>query len=231
MLQVDPQTGRVSVVVPSFERPYAVVRAPSGSVFVSSANLLRRVDANGTATVAQAEQDIGPLAAAPDGDVYYATATQIFRLAGGGGTPIRIAGAGTDGGGGDGGPALQAQFSVPHGLAIAADGTLLVSDAGNDRLRRIDLTSGVVTTLAQIGTPHGIDVGADGTIYVIDSRANRVVHLSASGARLGFVGPTFALPYDVEVAADGATFVLDAGPVGYVRRIAPDGTLTTVSRP
>jgi hypothetical protein len=39
-----------------------------------------------------------------------------------------------------------------------------------------------------------------------------------------------ALPYDVEAAGDGVVYVLEAGPIGYVRRIAPDGTMTTVSR-
>jgi glucose/arabinose dehydrogenase len=178
----------------------------------------------------QADSEIGPVAAAPNGDIYYATATQIFRVAGGAGPPIRIAGTGVQGGGGDGGAALNAQFSAPHGLAMAGDGALLVSDAGNDRVRRIDLTTGVITAFAQIGTPHGIDVATDGTIYVIDSRDNRVVRLSASGARIGFVGPVFGLPYDVEVANGGVVFVLEAGPVGRIRRVAPDGTVTTVSR-
>jgi sugar lactone lactonase YvrE len=231
VLRVDPQTGRVTVLVPSLSRPYAIVRTPSGAVLVSSENLLRRLDPAGSLTTAvQADSEIGPVAAAPNGDIYYATATQIFRVAGGAGPPIRIAGTGVQGGGGDGGAALNAQFSAPHGLAMAGDGALLVSDAGNDRVRRIDLTTGVITAFAQIGTPHGIDVATDGTIYVIDSRDNRVVRLSASGARIGFVGPVFGLPYDVEVANGGVVFVLEAGPVGRIRRVAPDGTVTTVSR-
>jgi sugar lactone lactonase YvrE len=230
VLRVDPQTGGTSVLVTSLDRPYAIVRARSGSIFISSGNLLRRVDANGPVTVAQAGQDIGPLAAAPNGDIYYATATQVFRLVGGAGSPVRIGGTSVAGGAGDGGSAVNAQFSSPHGLAIAGDGALLISDAGNDRVRRLDLTSGIVTTLAQVETPHGIDVAADGTIYVIDSQANRVVQLSASGERLRIVGPAFGLPYDVEVADDGAVYVLEAGQVGYVRRIASDGTVTTVSQ-
>jgi sugar lactone lactonase YvrE len=231
VLRVDPKTGSVTVLVPSLSRPYAIVRAPSGVVLVSSENLLRRIDSAGSlTTVAQADGDIGPVAAAPNGDVYYATATQIFRLAGGASPPVRVAGTAVQGGGGDGGPALNAQLSAPHGLAIAGDGALLVSDAGNDRVRRIDPATGVITAFAQLGTPHGLDVATDGTIYVIDSRDSRVVHLSASGARLGFVGPVFGLPYDVEVADGGVAFVLEAGPSGRIRRVAPDGTVTTVSR-
>ena len=119
---------------------------------------------------------------------------------------------------------------MPHGLAVAADGALLVSDAGNDRVRRIDLATGVVSSFAQIGTPHGLDVASDGTVYVVDSKANRIVHLAASGAQIGFVGPVFGLPYDVEAGDSGVVYVLEAGPVGWLRRIAPDGTVTTVSR-
>jgi len=231
VLRVNPRTGRVAVLVSSMSGPYAVVRAPSGSVFVSSGNLLRRLDAAGTpTTVAQADTDIGPVAAASNGDLYYATNTRVFRLAGGVGPPIHIAGTGVEGGGGDGGPAVNAQIEQPHGLVIAADGALLVSDTGNERIRRIDLGSGIITTLAQVGTPDGIDVGPAGTISVVDSRVRRIVRLSASGARIGFFGPVFGLPYDVEATADGGAYLLEAGPLGRLRRVAPNGTVTTVSR-
>ena len=58
--------------------------------------------------------------------------------------------------------------------------------------------------------------------------AECVVRLSPTGTRLGFLGPAFAVPYDVEVGG-GVTYVLTRDQ-GYIRRIAPDGTVTTVSR-
>ena len=161
VLRVNPANGRVSVLVPSIARPYAVVRAPSGSVYVSVGNQLQRLNGSGPpTTVAEvpAGVEIGPIAAGPNGDVYYSTATQIFRLPGGSGPPIRIAGTGEAGGGGDGGPALNAQFSSPHGLAVGADGALLVSDRDNNRVRRIDPATGLVTAFAAIDQPYGIDV-------------------------------------------------------------------------
>jgi DNA-binding beta-propeller fold protein YncE len=142
---------------------------------------------------------------------------------------VRIAGTGEAGGGGDGGPALNAQLSSPHGLAVAADGALLVSDRDNDRVRRIDPATGVIEAFAAIGQPYGIDVAADGTVYVVEGAQRRVLRLSAFGARLGFVGPAFAVPYDVEVGS-GVTYLLDAGPTGHIRRIAPNGAVTTISR-
>jgi NHL repeat len=231
VLRVQPETGQVTALVPSIARPFGVVHTPAGSVFVSNDNRLSRIDATGTpTTVAEADRQIGPVAVTANGDVYFATATQIFRLAGGSGPAVRIAGTGVEGDGGDGGPALEAQFAAPHGLAIAADGALLVSDTENDRIRRINLSTGLVTAFAPVGQPGGSDVAPDGTIFVADGLERRVLHLSASGARLGFVGPAFDLPYDVEVADGGVTYVLEAGPRGWVRRIAADGTVTTVSR-
>jgi len=231
VLRVTPATGRVRVIVPTLFRPYAIVRAVSGSVFISIGNQLQRLNASGPPTiVAEDAQGIGPIAAAPNGDLYYSSATQVFRLPAGSGTPIHIAGTGAEGGGGDGGPALAAQFSSPHGLAVAADGSLLVSDRGNNRVRRIDPATGVITAFAQVGEPYGIDVTPDGRVHVIEGTTDRVVRLAPSGARLGFLGPGFSTAYDVEASPEGVAYLLQAGPSGRIRRIAPDGSVTTVSR-
>jgi hypothetical protein len=57
------------------------------------------------------------------------------------------------------------------------------------------------TTFVQLENPRGIDVAADGTVYAVDAKAKRVLHLTAAGAQSG-----------------------------RIRRIAADGTATTVSR-
>jgi NHL repeat len=233
VLRANPATGHVSVLVPAIVKPYAIVRAPSGAVYLSVGGQLRRLNGAGPpTTVAEMPPgiEIGPVAAAPNGDVYFSTATQIFRLPGGSGPVIRVAGTGQAGGGGDGGPALNAQLSSPHGLAVAADGALLVSDRDNNRVRRIDPVTGVISAFAQVGQPYGLDVGPGGTVYVVEGSVNQVVRLGPSGARLGFLGPAFTNPYDVEVAPGGIVYLLQAGPTGFIRRIAPDGTVTTVSR-
>jgi sugar lactone lactonase YvrE len=233
VLRVSPATGRLSVVVQSLVRPYAIVRAPSGSVYMSIGNLLQRLNGRAAPTTVAAVApgvEIGPIAAAPNGDVYFSTATQIFRVPGGSGSSVHIAGTGVEGGGGDGGPALDAQFSAPHGLAVASDGALLVSDRGNDRVRRIDPTTGVITAFAPVGEPYGMDVSPDGTVYVIEGKEQRVVRLTAVGTRLASLGPRFFNPYDVEVTTDGVAYLLQAGPAGHVRRIAPNGAVTTISR-
>ena len=68
-----------------------------------------------------------------------------------------VAGTGEMGFGGDGGPATKAQFKRPHSIALSADakngaGFLYIADIGNHRIRRVDLKSGVVVTIAGDGT-------------------------------------------------------------------------------
>ena len=59
--------------------------------------------------------------------------------------------------------------------------------------------------------------------------AQRVLHLTATGRRIGFVGPVFAVPYALAVAADGGVYVVEAETSGHIKHVAPDGTVTTLS--
>jgi len=68
-----------------------------------------------------------------------------------------IAGTGEAGYGGDGGPATKAQFHRPHSIALSANaagdaGYLYIADIGNHRIRRVDLKTGIVETIAGDGT-------------------------------------------------------------------------------
>jgi uncharacterized protein (TIGR03437 family) len=114
---------------------------------------------------------------------------QIFRVPPQG--PVTLfAGRGPAAFGGDGGPALEAFFNSPGGLALGPDGTLYVADTGNQRVRAIG-PDGVVRTIAGSGltgfagdggiadfasfqNPISVAVGPDGRIYVADSGNNRV---------------------------------------------------------
>ncbi len=219
LLRVNLGSGRMDVLASSLSRPFGVARSSSGSIYFSDESVKRIDGAGPPVEVAPSDEQVGPVTVAPNGDVYYATETRVFRLAGGTGTPVRIAGTGVQGSGGDGGPATSAQVWAPHGLALAADGALLVSDTGNDRIRRIDLATGLISSIAEVGIPDGLEVASDGTIYVADARESRIRHLSATGAMLGFVGPKFNTPFDVAVSAD-SVYVLETGTSGRVRRIA-----------
>jgi streptogramin lyase len=64
------------------------------------------------------------------------------------GTIHTIAGTGQPGFSGDGGPAVKAQFTRPHSIALDHRGGLYVADIGNHRIRRIDLKTGTVASIA-----------------------------------------------------------------------------------
>lgn len=91
---------------------------------------------------------------------------------------------------GDGGPATLAALNEPTGLAINDD-ALYIADQSNNRVRKIELATGVITTFAGDGTatysgdqvpatqaslagPHGVALGTDGQLYVADTFNSRI---------------------------------------------------------
>jgi len=212
LVRVDP-AGHVTQVA-SLGKPYAVARSATGAIFVTDAGALKRIDGAGAPrTVATLPEEVGPIALAANGDVYLATASRIYRLPRGATRPVVLAGAG---------------FSGPHGIAVARNGVVLVSDTGNNRIVRVDAKTGAAATLARASNPRGLDVAADGTIYVVEAGPKRVARFSPGGKRLGFLGPPFGDPYDLDVAPAGV-YVVDTSASGTIVRIARSGAATAVS--
>jgi len=73
-----------------------------------------------------------------------------------------VAGTGEAGFSGDGGPAVRAQLRQPHSIFLDRDGTMLICDIGNHRIRRLHLDTGIIETWAGTGateaTPDGSPV-------------------------------------------------------------------------
>ena len=107
-----------------------------------------------------------------------------------------FAGTGEPGLSGDGGPASQARFNSPHHLAFGPDGRLYVADTQNFSVRRIDLTSGVITRVAGTGVKgFGGDGGpaADaqfGGIFAIAFRGSRLYLCDLGNRRVRVVDLT-----------------------------------------
>ena len=72
----------------------------------------------------------------------------IRRVAADDGSISTVAGTGEPGFSGDGGPATKARLKVPHSIALDGRGGLYVADIGNHRIRRIDLKTGTIETIA-----------------------------------------------------------------------------------
>ena len=101
-----------------------------------------------------------------------------------------VAGDGASGFSGDGGTATSASLKFPRGLAVDAAGNLLIADE-NHRVRRVDASSGIITTVAGNGTsgfsddggpatsaslnlPRGVAVDTSGNVYIADRSNHRV---------------------------------------------------------
>jgi streptogramin lyase len=128
---------------------------------------------------------------APNGDLYLALreGNAILRIDAATQTLHRVAGTGQQGYSGDGGPALQAKLGGPKGLALSGDGDLYVADTENQVIRRIDLATGVISTVlgsgqrgdgpesdprtCKLSRPHGV-LFVGSTLYVADSEAHRI---------------------------------------------------------
>src|SRR5207249_8102033 len=97
---------------------------------------------------------------------------------------------------GDNGPAIVAQLDTPDGVAIAPDGDLIVADSHNDRIRRVDQPTGLITTIAGSGengydgddkpateaalnTPNAVAAAPNGDIYIADTLNYRVRMINA----------------------------------------------------
>src|SRR6185436_2438036 len=95
------------------------------------------------------------------------------------GIVITVAGNGTLGFAGDGGPATSATLHDPHGLAIGHDGTLYFTDSVNFRIRAVDPVTGIITTLAGNGSPGNSGYGGPAT----EANISGVYQLAVDRAR------------------------------------------------
>ena len=123
-----------------------------------------------------------------------------------------IAGTGEAGFSGDGGPGRQAMLRQPHSIAFDPQERLLICDIGNDRVRRLDLKSGMIETYLGNGekkdpadgapvqgtpvlAPRAIDVSRDGRLYLVKRQGNALYEIDPKRgtyhllAAKGFNGP------------------------------------------
>ena len=148
-----------------------------------------------------------------------------------------VAGTGRPGFSGDEGPAISASLNQPHGVAVDASGSLFIADAHNERVRRVDATSGIITTVAGIApipNVHGVAVDAGGNLFIVDITGSRILRVDEATGEVTTVagnGTHTGLnhPHDVAVDASGNLFIADTDN-HRVRRVgAETGVITTVA--
>jgi sugar lactone lactonase YvrE len=170
-----------------------------------------------------------------------------------------VAGNGSFGYSGDGGPATSAQLAYPYGVALDASGNLYIADYLNSRIRKVS-AEGIITTVAgngsagysgdggpatsaQLGLPSGVAVDASGNLYVADNLNNRIRKVSAAGiittvagnGSIGYSGDSgpatsaqLSTPTGVAVDASGNLYIADTNNYR-IRKISAAGIITTVA--
>ena len=155
----------------------------------------------------------------------------------------------------DDGPAAEAMFNRPSGVAVRADGGIVVADCNNHRIRLISL-EGLVTTLAgcwpngfadgsaaeaKFDQPYSVAVCPNGDVLVCDTNNNRIRRIAAGTSVVSTVAgsgeeghfdefggaATFEHPNSIAVDMTGHAVVMEYG--GYIRKIVLEtGEVTTV---
>ncbi|MEB3330765.1 MAG: hypothetical protein VKQ33_16185 [Candidatus Sericytochromatia bacterium] len=248
-----------------FKAPQGLTIEPGGDLLVADTgnHCLRRVSPDGRViTLAGGrapgfEDGVGTRARfnsprsvtlAPDGGVYLAdTKNHRIRHVTPAGRVTTLAGGNR---GNRDGVGVRARFDQPSGLAFdSSNNTLVVADAGNNRVRRVTL-EGRVTTVADsflgrfsssLRGPLGLAVFADGGVVVADSGNNRLRLLSPSGRVTTLAGTTpghrdgagadarLNRPTSVALTRGGEVIVVDSGNRS-LRRVTREGLVATIGQ-
>ncbi len=160
------------------------------------------------------------------------------------GKVVTVAGTGEVGFSGDGGAATQAKMANPTGLALDGKGNLYIADSGNERIRKVNLSTGIITTIAgtgetgfigegvdataaQLANPLGIAISPKGNIVFVDRGNNRVRKIDINTGKISTIAGTgeagfsgdgdlaknamLANPTGVAFNNQGELFIVDRG--------------------
>jgi sugar lactone lactonase YvrE len=260
--------------------PYGVALDAAGNLYIADAGYsrIRKVDINGIITTvagggnnpgndgvgdggpATSAQLNNPPGVALDaaGNLYIADLdNHRIRKVDINGIITTVAGGGTSGLG-DGGSATSAHLNYPFGVALDAAGNLYIADAGNSRIRKVDI-NGIITTVAGGGTsglgdggsatsaqlyyPYGVALDAAGNLYIADTYNNRIRKVDTNGIITtvagkegccfsGDGGPATSAqlrsPYGVALDAAGNLYIADFDNYR-IRKVDIHGIITTVA--
>ena len=213
--------------------PSAIVFDAAGNLYVAETgnHVIRKIDTSGTTTTIAGTGtqgfagDGGPATAAlldspagiavdSAGNLYVADThnQRIRRLTAATGVITTIAGTGIGGFSGDGGAATAAALDLPTALALDDSGNLFVADTNNHRIRRVDGSTGVISTVAGNGTeafagdggpatsasidsPAGIAVDSGGNLYLADTHNGRIREVVAGTGIISTLAGTGAFGF------------------------------------
>jgi NHL repeat/Calx-beta domain len=167
----------------------------------------------------------------------------------------------TSGFAGDGGPASSATLNGPRGVAVDAAGNVYIADTNNHRIRKVTVSTGIITTIAGRGAPRltgdggaataaflnapqGVAIDAGGNVYIADTQNRRIRKITVStgvitsvagsaATALGDGGAATAASVSaaqsVAVDASGNLYIADTGNHRIRKVTVSTGIITTIA--
>ncbi|MFH2218846.1 MAG: RHS repeat-associated core domain-containing protein [Pseudomonadota bacterium] len=216
-----------------FYYPNSVAVDYSGNIYIASRSHVRKVDTNGIITTVAGNDTsgyIGDGGPATEATIHYAEGVAVdasgnlfiadyannrIRKVDASGIITTVAGNGTRGYSGDGGPATEAQLYYPSSVTVDYSGNIYITSNGDSRIRKLD-TNGIITTVAgdglydyngdggpateaQISMARDVAIDASGNIYIADTSNHRIRKVAVPAV------------FDQFVAAGDITFTEENG--------------------
>ena len=239
--------------------PRSIAVGPDSSIYIYDASQFNiyKIGPDGIVQKVLTQPFVGGLAVGSDGSLYYSiysTRSQINKVLPDGSIQV-VAGTGSFGFSGDGGPATSALLHDPKDIIISKDGTIYFYDDGNRRIRKVN-ASGQISTVAgnggystlvdgvalSVGLPTDLIMaaGPNNELYLLNSYLIKVLtpdgtirHVAGTtNGTSGDEGPAataqLGFAAGIDVANDGTIYFTERIS-GRIRSITPDGIIHTVA--
>ncbi|MBT4500345.1 MAG: choice-of-anchor D domain-containing protein, partial [Gemmatimonadetes bacterium] len=177
----------------------SIVGASFGEIFTVAGNGEQDYTGEGGAAISAGLNQPNSVHVDGSGDIYIADTqnNRVRKVDGRTGTIATIAGNGEQGYSGDGGPGSSASLVLPGDIFVDGSGTVYIADTFNYVIRKVDGSTGIITTVAgdggygfsgddvsalvaDLASPFGIHVDGSGNIYIADSNNNRIRKVDVS---------------------------------------------------
>lgn len=227
------------------------ISAASGIISTFAGTGAIAENGDGGSALKAAFETLGALAVDGHNNLYAIDFDRVRSISATSGNIATVAGTGTPGMSGDGGPATKAELTTPEGLAFDTAGDLFIADTGNKRIREVAAAGGIISTVAgTLGNGDGglaagavltsptaiaadatgdLFIGGGGTIRKVSAATGIISTIAGGGtSTLDGVSALQATLDPLSLGFDSAGNLL-VGEPGLIRSISTAGVISTIA--